>query len=356
MKIRAAVLEEFAQAAGGAGGRPGRARARARCSCGSSPAASATPTCTPPPASTPPATRRRCSATRAPASSSAPGRASRSLSEGDHVVTLFSPQCRECVHCRSPLHEPLPRDPRAAEPRLPARRHHAPVARRRADAPFHGHLDVRRVHGDARDRAREDRPGGAARSCLPVRLRALDGARRGDAHRRGRGPARPASCSVPAWSASARWPAADCRAPSGSSASTSRRSASSSRAGQGATDLLAGGPDTVERILEMTRRLRRRLHLRGDRQRRRDAPGRRGSAHGLGAVHGLRRRRQGRDARCRSAPADHRPARLRLLVRRSEGPRRRAGARRAATCAARSTWTRSSRTACRSTRSTAASS
>jgi S-(hydroxymethyl)glutathione dehydrogenase/alcohol dehydrogenase len=25
-----------------------------------------------------------------------------SLVEGDHVVTLFSPQCRECVHCRSP--------------------------------------------------------------------------------------------------------------------------------------------------------------------------------------------------------------------------------------------------------------
>src|SRR5215217_832811 len=23
-----------------------------------------------------------------------------SLREGDHVVTLFSPQCRECVHCR----------------------------------------------------------------------------------------------------------------------------------------------------------------------------------------------------------------------------------------------------------------
>jgi S-(hydroxymethyl)glutathione dehydrogenase/alcohol dehydrogenase len=25
-----------------------------------------------------------------------------SVSPGDHVVTLFSPQCRECVHCRSP--------------------------------------------------------------------------------------------------------------------------------------------------------------------------------------------------------------------------------------------------------------
>src|SRR5215210_5294948 len=25
-----------------------------------------------------------------------------SLAAGDHVVTLFSPQCRECIHCRSP--------------------------------------------------------------------------------------------------------------------------------------------------------------------------------------------------------------------------------------------------------------
>ncbi len=25
-----------------------------------------------------------------------------SVAEGDHVVTLFSPQCRQCVHCRSP--------------------------------------------------------------------------------------------------------------------------------------------------------------------------------------------------------------------------------------------------------------
>src|ERR1700749_4836473 len=26
----------------------------------------------------------------------------RDLAVGDHVVTLFSPQCRDCVHCRSP--------------------------------------------------------------------------------------------------------------------------------------------------------------------------------------------------------------------------------------------------------------
>src|SRR5437762_13179853 len=30
-----------------------------------------------------------------------PGPGVSSVAEGDHVVTLFSPQCRECVHCRS---------------------------------------------------------------------------------------------------------------------------------------------------------------------------------------------------------------------------------------------------------------
>jgi S-(hydroxymethyl)glutathione dehydrogenase / alcohol dehydrogenase len=30
------------------------------------------------------------------------GEGVRSLRPGDHVVTLFSPQCRECIHCRSP--------------------------------------------------------------------------------------------------------------------------------------------------------------------------------------------------------------------------------------------------------------
>ena len=101
-------------------------------------------------------------------------------------------------------HEPLPRDPRAAEQGLPARRDDAPLARRRADPPLHGHLDVRGVHGDARDRAREGQPGGTARGCGALRLRALDRDRRRDEHREGRRRARRASSSAPAWSGSAR--------------------------------------------------------------------------------------------------------------------------------------------------------
>ncbi len=129
-------------------------------------------------------------------------------------------------------HEPLPRDPRAAEQGLPARRHGEAVPRRRGDPPLHGHLDLRRVHGDAGDRARQGQPGGAARPRLPLRLRPLDRARRRDQHGQGRGRARPASSSAPAWSGSAPSPAAACREPSGSSASTSPRTASSSPGGR----------------------------------------------------------------------------------------------------------------------------
>ena len=129
--------------------------------------------------------------------------------------------------------EPLHGDPRAAEPGLPARRHDAAVARRRADPPLHGHLDVRRGDGDAGDRARED----LARRARP-RWRACSraGSRPASARRctraQGRGRARRASSSARAWSGSARSPARGCRAPSGSSASTSPRSGSSSPAGR----------------------------------------------------------------------------------------------------------------------------
>ena len=67
-----------------------------------------------------------------------------------------------------PTDEPLPRDPRAAEQGLPPRRHDAALARRRADPALHGHVDVRRVHGDAGDRAREgqSRTRRSTRACL----------------------------------------------------------------------------------------------------------------------------------------------------------------------------------------------
>ena len=256
-----------------------------------------------------------------------------------------------------PEDQPLPRDPRAAEPRLPARRHDPPLARRRADPPLHGHLDVRRVRGPAGDRARE----GLARrrrSTAPASSRAASrpaSARRCSPPRSSR--ARPASCSAPGWSGSAQSRAAGCRAPSGSSASTSPRSGCELAHGPGRDRRARRAARTrSSEILEMTGRLRRRLHLRGDRQRRRDGPGGRGGADGLGPLHGRRRRRQGRDARHRPAPADHRAARLRLVVRRRQGPRPGAAARRALPRGRHRRRCRSSPTGSRSTRSTAASS
>ena len=120
-----------------------------------------------------------------------------------------------------------------------------------------------------RDRAREGRPRGAARPRLPVRLRPLDRPRRGDVHRQGRAGLDVRRLRRRAWSASARSPAAACRAPSGSSASTSPSERLELARGQGATDVDASAAtDAVERDPRDDRRLRRRLHLRGDRQRR----------------------------------------------------------------------------------------
>ena len=139
VKIRAAVLEEFGAAARRAGGRAGRAE-------GGRGARSARGVRRLPHRPlhglrrrSVRATRRPCSGTRARASSSGSATDVASLAPGDHVVTLFSPQCRECVHCLERADEPLPGDPRAAEQGLPARRDDAAVAGRRADPALHGH-------------------------------------------------------------------------------------------------------------------------------------------------------------------------------------------------------------------------
>ena len=254
-----------------------------------------------------------------------------------------------------PADQPLHGDPRAAGQGLPARRHHPPPARRRADPPLHGHLDLRRVHGDARDRARQDRPRGAARPRLPVRLRALDRARRGDEHGEGR-----AGIDLRRLRRRDGRPRRGRRLPaSGRRADHLRRPLRGpARAGEGPGRDRDDDRRRRRRRADRRgdRRLRRRLHLRGDRQRRGDAPGGRVGADGLGPVHRRRRRRQGRDARRRPALPDHRPAGRRLVVRRRQGPRGRAEAGRPLHGRARSTSTRSSRTASRSTRSTAASS
>ena len=80
-------------------------------------------------------------------------------------------------------HEPLPRDPRRAGQGPPPGRDDAPLEGRRSDPPLHGDVDVRGVHGDARDRAGEDQQGRAARPRVPLRVWALDRDRGGDEDR-----------------------------------------------------------------------------------------------------------------------------------------------------------------------------
>ena len=179
--------------------------------------------------------------------------------------------------------QPLPGDPRAAEPRLPARRHDPPQPRRRAHPPLHGHEHVRRGHRDARDRARQGRPGGPARRRLHARLRRDHRHRRRALHRQGRAGLDLRGVRGRASWAWGPWPAAGWPAPSGSSCSTCPRTGSSTPAPRAPPTrswaARVGGPGA-----RADRRLRRRLHLRGDRQRRRDAPGGRGGAMGWGCA------------------------------------------------------------------------
>ena len=108
----------------------------------------------------------------------------------DHAVRA---RVREVHPLPEPADEPLRRDPRPAGPRLPARRHDPALPRRRAAAALHGHVDVRRVHGDARDRARKGEPGGARSTAA---RRSPAGSRPGSAPR----------CTRPRSSRARPWP------------------------------------------------------------------------------------------------------------------------------------------------------
>ena len=93
------------------------------------------------------------------------------LKKGDHVIPLYTPECRQCKSCLSRQDQPLHRDPRHARQGLDARRHQPFFARRRAALSLHGLLDVRELHRAARDRAGEDPRRRAVRQGLLHRLR-----------------------------------------------------------------------------------------------------------------------------------------------------------------------------------------
>ena len=242
------------------------------------------------------------------------------LALGDHVVTLFSPQCRECVHCRSPktnlclairdqqnqgyLPDGTTRLSRGGEPLR-----HFMGTSTFAEATVMPEIALAKVSPEAPlDR------------CLPVRLRALD--RLGAAMYTAK--VEPGStCVVFGAGMVGLGAVAGCRLQGAEriicvDLSDDRLELAR---GQGATDLWTADEDTVERDPRRDRRLRRGLHLRGHRPRLRHAPGGRVRPHGLGPLHRDRRGGQGRDAGRGPALPDHRPPDLRLIVRRRQGPR-----------------------------------
>ncbi len=101
-----------------------------------------------------------------------------SLKPGDHVIPLYTPECRQCKFCLSRKTN-LCQAIRATQGTRPdAGRHLALLPRRQADLPLHGHVHLRQPHRGAGDRAGQDPPGRAVRQGLLHRLRRD--------HRRGR--------------------------------------------------------------------------------------------------------------------------------------------------------------------------
>ena len=273
-------------------------------------------------ASTRRATRRPCSATRAPASSRRVGEGVTSLARGrprrDPVLAPV-PRVRALPR---PADEPLPRHPRAAEPGLPARRHDArcrAAASRSATSWAPRRSPRRRSCRRSRWPRSRPRPRSTAPACSPAASRPASARRCTprkvdaglDLRRLRRRDGRPRR--------GRRLP------PAGRRADHLRRPlrgppGRSPAARAPPTRWVADG-DVVERVLDETRGFGADFTFEATGLVSGHAPGGGGRAHGLGPVHGRRRRRQGRDARRRPAPAHHRPAGVRLLLRRGQGPR-----------------------------------
>ena len=89
------------------------------------------------------------------------------VASGDHVITLFAPECGECVHCRSS------RTNRCVAIRDQQGLGYLPDGTTRLSRDgeplrhFHGHLDVRRVRGPAGDRPREGDSEAPLEGCAP---------------------------------------------------------------------------------------------------------------------------------------------------------------------------------------------
>ena len=191
------------------------------------------------------------------------------------------PQCGECIHCRQPAHEPLPRDPRPAGPRPPARRHDAPLARRRAAAPLHGHVTFAEATVMPEIALAKVGPDVPLEAVEHLRLRATTGL--GAAMYTAK--VEPGStCAVFGCGLVGLGVVAGCRlrAPSASSAIDLSRGAPRNGAPPRRDRHDASRATTSCSARRDDRRLRRRLHVRGHRARRGHAPGGRVGARGLG--------------------------------------------------------------------------
>ena len=77
-----------------------------------------------------------------------------SLKPGDHVIPLYTPECRECEYCLNPKTN-LCQAIRSTQGQglMPGRHVALHHARWRSDPALHGLLDLLQPHGPARDRA-----------------------------------------------------------------------------------------------------------------------------------------------------------------------------------------------------------
>ena len=142
---------------------------------------------------------RRSWATRARAWCSRSGPGVTSVKPGDHVIPLYTPECRQCKSCLSRKTN-LCTAIRATQGKglMPDGTAGSPTRARRS--PLHGLLDLLELHRAARDRGGQDPRRRAVRQGLLHRLRRHHRRRRGGQHREGRAGRQLSSSS--AWAAS----------------------------------------------------------------------------------------------------------------------------------------------------------
>jgi hypothetical protein len=98
-----------------------------------------------------------------------------SLKPGDHVIPLYTAECRECEYCLHPKTN-LCQKVRATQGQglMPDGTSRFSMLDGDADPALHGLLDLLQPHGVARDQPRQDPAGRALRQGLLHRLRRDD--------------------------------------------------------------------------------------------------------------------------------------------------------------------------------------